>query len=126
MCKRVMLADDDPRVLYAVRRALEGTEFTIVATTQTDSQMLPQIDRTQPDILLLDVPEAAGSGLRLVDQLRQRHPELTVVVITNVCDPELIEGALRLGARAFLLKSLALSELPAVLRTLSAPSSAAS
>jgi DNA-binding NarL/FixJ family response regulator len=111
-----MVADDHPLVLLSVRRTLEGSEFVVVAEAQTGSQVLPLIHQTRPDLLLLDVWMPGSDGLRLIEQLAQRSPDLRVVVFTGDDDPDLVQTALRLGARGFLLKTVAITELPALLR----------
>jgi DNA-binding NarL/FixJ family response regulator len=120
MSVRVMLADDHPLVPLAVRGVLEETEFEVVAVAQTGSQVLPLIHQAQPELLLLDLCMPGISGLRLLEQLAQRHPELPVLVLSGDDSADTIQMALRLGARAYILKTLAIAELPAVLREVTA------
>jgi DNA-binding NarL/FixJ family response regulator len=122
MSTRVMLADDHPLVPLAVRGVFEATEFELVAVAQTGSQVLPLIHQTQPELLILDLSMPGISGLRLLEQLAQRHPDLPVVVLSGDDSSVTIEMALRLGARAYIVKTLAIAELPAVLRELTAGS----
>jgi DNA-binding NarL/FixJ family response regulator len=111
-----MLADDHPLVPVAVRNVFEGTEFEIVAIAQTGGQVLPLIGRSAPDLLLLDLKMPGIDGLRVLELLHQRRVSLRVVVFSGDDDPERIATALRLGAIAYLLKTLSISDLPTLLR----------
>jgi DNA-binding NarL/FixJ family response regulator len=122
MSIRVMVADDHPLVPLAVRGVFAGTEFEVVAVAQTGSQVLPLVHQTQPELLILDLSMPGISGLRLLEQLAERHSALPVVVLSGDDRSDTIQLALRLGARAFILKTLAIVELPALLRELAAGS----
>jgi DNA-binding NarL/FixJ family response regulator len=110
-----MLADDHPLVLVTVRGVLEGTDYEVVAEAQSGSQVMPLISRSQPDLLLLDLGMPGVDGLHLLELLGERHPQVTVVVLSGDDNPERIQLALRLGARAYLVKTLAIAELPTLL-----------
>jgi DNA-binding NarL/FixJ family response regulator len=99
-----------------------GTEFEVVAVAQTGSQVLPLVHQTQPELLILDLSMPGVSGLRLLEQLAERHAALPVVVLSGDDRSDTIQIALRLGARAFILKTLAIVELPTLLRELAAGS----
>jgi DNA-binding NarL/FixJ family response regulator len=115
-----MLADDHPLVPHAVRGVLEGSEFELAATAQSGEDVLQLIDQIGPDLLILDLWLPGISGLRLLEQLAEHRPELPVVVLSGDEDPDDIQLALRLGARAYILKTLAVGDLPAILRQLTA------
>jgi DNA-binding NarL/FixJ family response regulator len=117
-----MLADDHPLVPLAVRGVFAGTEFEVVAVAQTGSQVLPLVQQTQPELLILDLSMPGIDGLRLLEQLAERHAALPVVVLSGDDRSDTIQLALRLGARAFILKTLAIVELPTLLRELAAGS----
>jgi DNA-binding NarL/FixJ family response regulator len=113
-----MLADDHPLARLAVRKVLELAEFEVVAEAQSGGQVLPLVHQTNPELLLLDVWMPEIDGLRLLEHLRRRHPELSVVILSGDASSESIAAALRLGARAYLIKTFDITELPAILREL--------
>jgi DNA-binding NarL/FixJ family response regulator len=84
--------------------------------------VLPLIHQTQPELLILDLSLPGVSGLRLLEQLAERHPDVPVVVLSGDDSAETIQLALRRGARAYIVKTLAIAELPSVLRELNAGS----
>ncbi len=114
---RVVIADDHRLVLDGIRRALEadGT-FEIVGETQSGTQVLPLVAREKPDLVLLDVRMPNMDGLACLDEIRRRHPEVKVVMLSASTSNDLIETALRRGASAYVIKSVDPDDLPATLR----------
>lgn len=117
MAMRVVIADDHRLMLDGIRRALEGDgSFEIVGETQDGTQVLSIVERTSPDLVLLDVRMPRMDGLACLDEIRKRYPEIKVVMLSASTSPELIAAALRRGASAYLSKSVDPSDLPSTLR----------
>jgi len=115
---RVLLADDHRLILQALRSALERTEdFEVVGETESGAGVLPLVGRLQPNLVLMDVQMPGMDGLTALDQIRERYPQVKVVLISASDDHERIQSALRRGAVGYLLKSINPDELPAALRT---------
>jgi DNA-binding NarL/FixJ family response regulator len=114
---RVVIADDHKLVLDGIRRALEEDGgFEIVGQTQAGTQVLPLVSETEPDLVLLDVRMPQMDGLSCLDEIKRRHPEVTVVMLSASTSQELVDTALRRGASAYVLKSVDPIDLPATLR----------
>ena len=95
---RVVIADDHRLVLDGIRRALEADgNFEIVGETQSGMQVLPLVAREKPDLVLLDVRMPNMDGLACLDEIRRRHPEIKVVMLSASTSNDLIEAALRRG-----------------------------
>jgi two-component system, NarL family, nitrate/nitrite response regulator NarP len=114
---RILIADDHPIALMAVRTVLElDGGFEIVAEAQTGSQVLPLVGRTQPELVLLDLAMPGVHGLRVLELMRERFPQVQAIVFSGCDERAQIDRALRLGARGYLLKTLAIADLPSILR----------
>jgi DNA-binding NarL/FixJ family response regulator len=112
-----VIADDHRLVLDGIRRALEADgEFEIVGETQSGTQVLPLVSRQKPDLVLLDVRMPHMDGLACLDEIRRRHPEIKVVMLSASTSGDLIDAALRRGASAYVVKSVNPDDLPATLR----------
>ena len=108
-----MIADDHRLVLDGIKRALESDGgFEIVGETQSGTQVLPLVGKTNPDLVLLDVRMPHMDGLACLDQLRSRHPAVKVVMLSASSNPELVEAALRRGAAAYVIKTVNPDDLP--------------
>ena len=80
---RVVIADDHRLVLDGIKRALESDgNFEIVGETQTGTQVLALVGRTKPDLVLLDVRMPHMDGLACLDEIKRRHPEIKVVMLS--------------------------------------------
>jgi DNA-binding NarL/FixJ family response regulator len=114
---RVVIADDHRLILDGIRRALEADGgFEIVGETQSGTQVLPIVARTQPDIVLLDLRMPKMDGLACLDEIRKRYPAIKVVMLSASTSQDLIDTALRRGATAYILKSIDPADLPSTLR----------
>ena len=114
---KVVIADDHPLILQSLRSALDASEdFDVVGQTDSGTHVLPLVGRTAPQLVLMDVQMPGMDGLTCLDLLRQRHPEIKVVLISASGDQAQIQGALRRGAAGYILKSIDPVELPTALK----------
>jgi NarL family two-component system response regulator LiaR len=114
---RVLIADDHRLMLDGIRRALEDDGgFDIVAETMNGTQVLPLVSRTKPELVLLDVRMPNMDGLACLDEIRRRHPDIKVVMLSASTSQEMVETALRRGAAAYIVKSIDPSDLASTLR----------
>jgi two-component system nitrate/nitrite response regulator NarL len=116
--RRVVIADDHPLFVKAIGQVLEdgNNGFEVVGSASSGLQVGPLVARTSPDLVLLDVHMPGLDGLSCLALLRERHPDVTVVVFSGSESQETIERALAMGAAAYIAKSIDPSDLPAVLR----------
>jgi DNA-binding NarL/FixJ family response regulator len=114
---RVLIADDHQLILDAVRRAIEGSgEFEVVGEAVNGGQVLALVNRTKPDVVLLDIRMPGMDGLVCLDQIKKRDANIKVIVLSASSDPKLIENVLKRGASAYIVKSVNPIDLPSVIR----------
>ena len=114
---RVVLADDHRLMLEVVRVTLEEDgDFDVVGTARSAAEALRVVASTEPDVIVLDVRMPGSDGLSCLQQLKERDPELTVVILSGIEEPRIAQRALRLGASAFVKKQVDPRDLAAVLR----------
>jgi DNA-binding NarL/FixJ family response regulator len=102
---KVLIADDHRLMLSAIRLAFEATsDMEVVAEAQTGSQVLPLVNRHNPDVVLLDIRMPGMDGLRCLEELRKKFPAVKAIVLSGVDDQQVIRAALERGASAFILK----------------------
>jgi two-component system, OmpR family, response regulator MprA len=114
---RVMVVDDDPRILEALRRALTLKGFA-VSTAEGGEPALSLLGLGAPDVLVLDVAMPDVDGIEVCRRLREagdRTPVLMLTARDAVADRVL---GLEAGADDYLVKPFALEELIARLRAL--------
>jgi len=114
---RVLIADDHPLILAGIKHALEEADgFEVVAEANTGAQVLPLVSQTNPDLCLLDMRMPEMDGLTCLDRIRQRHPDVKVVILSVSTDPDVIQDVLNRGASAYIVKSVNPVDLPSAIR----------
>ena len=114
---RVVIADDHQLMLAGIRRALEADGgFEIVGETRNGAEVGEIVERTKPELVLLDVRMPNVDGLACLEEIKRNHPETKVVMLSASQDKQLIETALRRGASAYLVKNIDPVDLPSTLR----------
>src|SRR3954452_10641131 len=114
---KLLIADDHQLMLDAIRMALtEAPDIDIVGETTSGAQVLPLVRQTSPDVVLLDLRMPGMDGLRALEALRQRHPNVKTVVLSGSEEPDVIEAAFQRGAAAFILKRIDPADLASVIR----------
>ena len=120
---RVLLVDDHAIVRRGLRSILElEPDVSIVAEAGGRSEALRALDRAKPDIVLLDLKLSAEhdtEGLELCSEILERRPESNVVILSTFIDEELLNQALRRGAKAYVLKEVDVVELVRIIRAVS-------
>jgi DNA-binding NarL/FixJ family response regulator len=114
---KVLIADDHPLILAGIKHALEEAEgFDVVAETNNGAQVLPLVSKTNPDLALLDMRMPGMDGLTCLDRIRERHPNVKVVILSVSTDPDIIQDVLNRGASAYIVKSVNPVDVPSALR----------
>jgi two-component system nitrate/nitrite response regulator NarL len=121
MPTRLILADDQPIVLYGLERLLRlEPDFQLVARCADGFQALVAVRRHRPDVLILDAHLAGKSGLAVLRELHREGPPIKTVLIADALEDEEVLEAFRLGVRGMLLKEFALRMVVQCIRTVRA------
>ncbi len=108
--KRILIVDDDPDI----RESLPGGLSTIgaeIAVASNGEEALVAVGAEPPDVVLTDVRMPGLDGLEILRLLRQRAPQVDVILMTAYDDMPTVVAAMREGARDFLVKPLDLHDL---------------
>jgi DNA-binding response OmpR family regulator len=99
----VLIVDDDDSVRALLRITLPDEDFLVVEAEDGDLAM-QRIGDMNPDLVLLDWQMPGRHGALVLDDVRQRYPELPVIVLTAEDRQPQRELARSLGANVFLTK----------------------
>jgi two-component system response regulator DevR len=118
---RVMLVDDHEIVRDGIKGMLD-TQDDIVVTTQAGSvqEAIDEAARTRPDVVVMDVRLADGSGIEATRQIRADHPETKVLMLTSFADDEALFSSIMAGASGYVLKQVKPGELLRAIRAVGA------
>lgn len=101
---RLYLVEDHTIVREGLRAVLAGAGLQVVGESAQIGQALADIERLEPDVVLLDLGLGERSGLDLLAQLRDRALATRVIVLTVSDRPSHRAEAMRLGAAGYVLK----------------------
>ena len=100
---RILLADSQPRVRFALRSLLEEQSEHIVSEATDGQELLAQVESACPDLVLIDWDLPGMAGADLLAALHRLCPGLHVIALSS--RPEAEQEALAAGARAFVSKA---------------------
>ncbi|HEY7042752.1 MAG TPA: response regulator transcription factor [Nocardioidaceae bacterium] len=101
----VLLVDDHDLIRQGLRRAFDrNPDFSVTAEASSAGQAIKMAHELEPDVVVCDIRLPDGSGLDVVRQLRERRPDIGLVVLTMYAGDEHLFAALEAGASAFVPK----------------------
>jgi DNA-binding NarL/FixJ family response regulator len=101
---RVLLVDDDSFHREALREVLESLEFKVVGEAADGMEAISQAEATNPQVVLMDLRMPVLGGIESTQQIRQRLPEVQVIILTAFDDFGLRVAAEEVGAYCYLPK----------------------
>jgi DNA-binding NarL/FixJ family response regulator len=104
---KVLIADDQALFREGLRTLLSTrVEVDVVGEAANGREALEQIETSHPHVVLMDLRMPLMDGIQATAQIRQRWPEIPVLVLTTCDDDASLFGALRAGAAGYLLKDV--------------------
>lgn len=100
---RVLLADDHTLVAEGLKSLLKDP-FDLVGVVHDGRALLEAAEQLRPDVIVTDISMPLLNGLDAVKQIRARHPETRVIILTMHKDTHLAASAFRAGVSGYLLK----------------------
>jgi DNA-binding NarL/FixJ family response regulator len=121
----LLVVDDHPIVRQGLASALEDEpDFTVVGAVGSAEEALAALGRLQPDVVLLDLELPGIGGVEAIPRLLAADPAPAVLVFTAYDTDERVLGAIRAGARGYLLKGASTTEIARAVRAVAAGESA--
>jgi len=114
---KVLIADDHPLLLQAIRRTLEASEgIEVVGEARSGEELLAMVGRRNPHLVLLDLRMPGIDGLECIAEIKRSWPDIKTVAISACEDRASIDAALVAGASAYMVKTVSPMDIPTVLR----------
>jgi DNA-binding NarL/FixJ family response regulator len=106
----ILIAEDHAVVLEGFRKLL-GQTYDIIGTVTDGQSLVKAVEELTPDLILVDLAMPRLNGLDAIERVMAIRPRARLIVLTMQEDPDTAAEAIRRGARGFVLKSSAPSEL---------------
>ena len=104
---RIIIVDDHEIVREGLKTILRSDpEFEVVAESGTADELLDMVERTKPDVVLLDGRLPGISGAEACRRLSASHPDIPVLIISTYSDQQLVEECIQAGARGYVVKDI--------------------
>ncbi len=118
---RVMLVDDHEIVRDGIRAMLDAEDDIVVtAEAGTVREAVDEAARTRPDVVVMDVRLADGSGIEATREIRADHPATRVLMLTSFADDEALFASIMAGASGYVLKQVKSGDLLRAIRAVGA------
>ena len=102
---RVLLADDQSILADGIKSVLSSCEDIEVVEIASDGfEALDLLEKCAPDVILMDIRMPNMNGVIATQEVKQRHPEVKVLILTTFDDSDYILNAINNGASGYLLK----------------------
>lgn len=106
---RVLIVDDDSSIRWVLSRAIQNAGFKVISC-DNGQEALTLISQQQPSVVFSDIQMPGISGLELLETIRNRHPQLPVVMITANPDTDMASRSHQIGAFDYLPKPFDLNQ----------------
>lgn len=115
---KVMIADDQELIRDSLKIVLEQNGDMQVSALASDGQeCLDLIEQDRPDVILMDVRMPEVDGVQATRIIKEKYPEVSIIILTTFDDDEYVFNALKYGASGYMLKGVSVSELSSAIRT---------
>ena len=105
---RLLIVDDEAVILRGLQETYdwESMGYEVVGTALDGEEALPMIDTLRPDVIMTDIKMRRMDGLKLMEQVKESHPDISFVILSAYKDFEYAKQAIRNGALSYLVKPI--------------------
>lgn len=114
---KVLVADDAPFIREVVRQILIASGFQIVGEAGDGEEAVAMAEKTEPDIILMDLVMPKMSGIEATKEILKKNPAQKVIAFSTVDQHTMVMRAIDAGCIHYLTKPFKKSELIEVIET---------
>lgn len=109
---KVLIADDQELIKDSIKIILEvNPKYSITDTVTNGQEALESIEKNKPDIVLMDIRMPVMDGTVCTKHIKEKYPDIKVIILTTFDDDDFIFSALKYGASGYLLKGVSPDDL---------------
>lgn len=118
---RVLIVDDHPVVLKGIRSYLsaERSNIVVIGEAFDGNDAIKKAEELKPDVILMDFSMPGLDGISAVKVIKERMPEIKILVFTMYDDRDIVLKIIQAGAQGYLLKSAFHKELIQAIESIS-------
>ena len=116
---KLLIVDDDPLILKSLSITLaRENDIEVIGCASDGMEALKICEETPPDIVLMDIRMPGVDGIAATRLIKQRNPNVRIMMLTTFDDKPNIQQALSAGADGYLVKTDKISDIAGKLRTI--------
>lgn len=102
---RILIVDDQPVVCEGLKVMINADpDLEVVGVGHSGADAMELLSAHQPDLILMDLKMPIMNGVHATRKIRDRYPEVAILILTTYVDEEWIFDAIRAGAAGYILK----------------------
>jgi len=114
---RVMIVDDHAVVRSGLNAFLSSyDDLEMAGAVRSGEEAIQLCEEIRPDVILMDLIMPDMDGATVTKTIRQKYPEIQVIILTSFKDEALVQKAIRAGAIGYLLKDVQADEIAEAIR----------
>lgn len=115
---KVLIADDQELIRQSLQIVLGIKEdISVIGTAGNGNEVIKLVQKEKPDVILMDVRMPEMDGVQCTKMIKERYPQIKIIILTTFDDDEFVFSALKYGASGYLLKGISMDELEKAIRT---------
>jgi DNA-binding NarL/FixJ family response regulator len=116
---RILLVDDQALLCEVLKTWLEvEQDFEVVGIARNGEEGIEKVESLRPDLVLIDIEMPGMNGLNATTIIKQRFPEVKVIVLSAHDDDAYVGKSVRAGAKGYILKNTTAEELATKIRAI--------
>ncbi len=105
MSKNILVADDDLTMMKLMSIEFDNRDLDVVVrAAENGEEAINAINRTKPDLLVLDLRMPKADGFAVLEHLQKSNPDVPVVVLTNYDTADYREKCTMSGVKEYIVK----------------------
>lgn len=102
--RTVLIVDDNELIRMTLRTVLRNAGLEVIGEAADGEKALAQLELMRINLVCLDVVMPRMNGLEVLAEIRARHPDVKVLMVTGQADRETIQAAISGGAHGIIVK----------------------
>ncbi len=101
---RILVVDDSRVVHQQMKKMLEGSEIEIAGFCRSGEEALKCYEELRPDLVTMDIIMPGIDGLEACKKLKEEWPDANIFMVSSMAYDDMIDSAVKAGAKGFLFK----------------------
>ena len=114
---KILIADDQELIRESLKIVLDmNSNMEVIGLAENGLKVLEMLKKNVPDIILMDIRMPELDGVLCTKCVKEKYPNVKIIILTTFDDDEYIYNALKYGASGYLLKGCSVQELTAAIQ----------